>query len=199
MKPVVALDVDGVIANFLGHTLYYMKTSNKPSPYDESNWPQWEITDVVPEHKDWLRTIWAGQGFCETIPPYEDAVEGVLSLASISEVHFVTSPAWYSKHWMPERYEWLEKHFGKFIPIKERLTFTRAKHKFNCDVFVDDNFKTVMKHPNCETMTVWSLLWARPYNRIGQYVCPSISYWSDLKRIVESVSSDLTTKSGSDI
>ncbi len=179
-RPTVLLDVDGVIANFLGATLNRLNAAGKEVPYTEENWPSWDIAETIPQHKDFLHKIWSSKYFCTGIPPYNGAVEGVLNLTSVADVYFVTAPAWYSEYWMDERYCWLEYHFKHKIPIKDRLIFTRAKHLVQGDIFVDDNYKHVMDHPNSQTMDKFSLLWSRPYNKFHQTYCPVVRNWDEL-------------------
>ena len=188
-KPVLLLDVDGVIVDFVGA---YLRAVNRRT---DGAWVPDDVTEW-----DIRRGIQVGSGIhefawnalCEDhdlLQPYPGAIESVRGLMSVAEVYFVTTSAYKCRTWARDRETWLENHFND-DSLHRRVVHTSAKHLVRGDVFVDDK---------PENVTAWiaanpsgtALLWDRPWNRTATLPAFAglrrVSLWDDVVAAVQSV------------
>jgi 5'(3')-deoxyribonucleotidase len=166
MKPIVLLDVDGVLADFVGpyldvvNSLTFDKgiTLMRHQREDVKTWRISESLGLTDEIKAAVDVKVKSVGFCAGLPVIDGAKEGVKALQEISEVYIATSP-WKGPHWSHERAEWLEKHFGI---EQDRVMQGKAKFLLDGDVLIDDKASTVgrwvARHPG------FGLLWSTSHN-----------------------------------
>lgn len=158
-RPIVLLDCDGVLADFVGG---YLR----------------EITDnikLTDEEKRAVNDIVREPGFVLNLAVLDGAKAGVKALAKVSDLYIVTSP-WNSRHWAGERQEWLCEHF-KDLRLK-KIVQTSAKHLVRGDFLVDD------KASNCQAHgKAWPgsrpLLWDTIHNRLDTGI-ERVSSWDEL-------------------
>ena len=137
-KPIVLLDVDGVLANFSQHVIDCAGVTGFTFD-DVTNWDIFSLLgergrvvkdEMLPSASWWL-----------SLPVLEGAQEGVAKLREIaSEVVFVTSPWLSCEQWSTVRRCWLKKHFGA---DPEDVIITSKKHLIRGDMFIDDKASTV--------------------------------------------------------
>ena len=139
IRPVVLLDVDGVLANFIHATLSTLSRHTKRAPYTHDSITTWEVFDSLPEqerpHQDAVYRRMKLPGACYDIPVYPDAVEGVARLCAVADVIVVTSPFKGSQTWTHEREEWLWNHFGI---SHDDVIHARRKGFIRGDFLIDD-------------------------------------------------------------
>ena len=161
-KPRLLLDVDGILADFVSATVKIMNSMTGMSliPDDIINW---EVTSILEDHqtRELCKAEFNKAGFCSTLEVYDGAQEAVKILQDKTELFFVTSPMLSNPTWMPDRVEWLERHFG--IDHKH-VVFANKKYIISGDFMVDDSPKNIndwlfYNPDSC------GLLWDRPYNR----------------------------------
>ena len=160
----ILLDVDGVLANFTGHTLDTLVKMGGPSiRYEDIT--EWDVLSKIPaEWRGSLVQAWRKPGWCRSMPQYEGANLGVGALMNLGDVHFVTAGMPKSPTWADERVEWLRYYYG----VDHRdVTFTHAKEWVEGDVFIDDKEEHVIewyaRHP-----TGCAILFMQPYNRVSR-------------------------------
>ena len=161
-KPIVLLDCDGVLADFTAATVRDWKnlTDHKIPPPKITNFDILPcLTDNYLAYRQ-LSDMRNKPGWCMAIPPYEDAASPVQFLNKHTELHIVTTPLDTSKHWVPERKAWLEKHFGI---QSHQITFTHNKHHFRGHFFVDDKPENVYKW-SYHNPDGTGILWGCSYN-----------------------------------
>lgn len=164
-KPTVLVDVDGVLADFIGPYLDVIHTLTGRR-YTREQVTSWSVTDALglsdEEHHALGHHVVSTPGFCASLPVLPDARDGIERLRSVAEVYIVTSP-WKGRHWAGERLEWLREHFG----INERhVVQCRAKHLVHGDVLVDDRTSTVQEW--YEARGGVPVLWDTPHNRLDE-------------------------------
>lgn len=184
MRPLVLLDVDGVLADFITPAFKIanglLGTDHKPDDLDI-----WDMAEWLKLEKHQSTAFYDAvklEGFHDDLPVYPGAVEGVKRLQEIADVHIVTSPM-YGKTWCSERWNWLYKHFG--IKSKD-VTHTHAKHYFRGDFLVDDKPENVLKWQSRNAEGT-GLLWDQKYNwaLIGEKVFIRVQSWNEVLEHVE--------------
>lgn len=137
-KPVIALDADGVIFNFLSHFSHY--ASNELNRKVRTLNHDWELDERFGLSKTELDQVWNGfnaSGQWQHLPVYKGAVEAINVLSVVFDMYVVTS--------MPEemvhfRRKALDKH-GINLPIVTP-GFRRSKRQIyemlGASVVIDD-------------------------------------------------------------
>lgn len=171
----ILLDVDGVLADFHGGILelIYELFDLRLSIEDFKNWDYTSALEDE-EMKRELRYEITKPGFLEALKPYPGSQKAVDGLRGRAEIICVTSPNRTVPTWIPERYGWLEQHFG--MPPDE-VVLTNRKYLVTGNIMIDDRPKTV-KRWAAEYPTKSALLWGRPYNK-GTSL-PRIFSWNQL-------------------
>ena len=164
MKPLVLLDCDGILADFVGSVLGFVHQHTGSRPEREAVVSQ-NIFESIGD-KDVERAFSdhaVKAGFCEGIEPYPEALVGFPRLAGVADVHIVTSP-WPSPTWTFEREEWLLQHFG--IP-SNRVHHESQKFLTRGDYLVDDHPKHIREWllRRRDHYLGHALLWDTPHNR----------------------------------
>ena len=179
-RPRVLMDVDGVLANFVGATLRDLE--RWASKEDLERWGgvplrhdavvTWDVLSSFPGSQaleDRMRAAWREPGWCAQIPVYDGAIEGLARVREISDVFFVTSPMSSAPHWMWERERWLAHYFNA---TERDIVFTSSKHLVSGNFLVDDKPSNVIEWRNERLLEpgTYAVLWDRAYNREGEYV-----------------------------
>ena len=143
-QPVVLLDADGVLLNFIQATLDTLQDV-APHSFTHDDVHTWEVFSSLPEamqaHMGAVYDRLKKEGG-RSIKPYPGAAEAVKKLQDIAEVLIVTSPFHGSPTWAHEREHALEQHFRIHhtdVIHAKRKEFVRG------DVFVDDKLDNVLK------------------------------------------------------
>jgi 5'(3')-deoxyribonucleotidase len=152
---VIAVDVDGVLADFVGGLAAY---GAELSPEDVTTWDlrkclshdQYRAADVVMHMP----------GFALLLKPYDGAAEFLATLRAIpgARVVALTAPLTRSLTWMGERMQWLTG-MG-FDPHDVVFCAGDLKGRFAADVLIEDRPDTVKA-----TMCKRSYLVERPWTR----------------------------------
>jgi 5'(3')-deoxyribonucleotidase len=182
VKPLVLLDCDGILADFVGAALDFvqMKTGERPDRDVIETWDIWDHLD--PELEEVFTEYVGRQGFCKSILPYDEALRGFPLLAAVADVHIVTSPFVTAPTWTHERSEWLEQYFG--IP-HHRVHHTGTKYLTRGDYLVDDHPKHIREWllNRRDHYLGHALLWDTPHNRREEGLW-RVKSWEELVSIV---------------
>jgi len=154
----LAIDVDGVLADFCGavNELIYNSSTCHPLP----GWESWALEDNIPAccsvH---INAAMRSAGWCAAIPAIAGACEAVREAidAGVSII-LVTAPLDGSPYWMHERMQWVAAHIGSDVPV----IFAGGAHKqyIRCVGAVEDNERNLRSMP-----AYFKYLIDRPYNR----------------------------------
>lgn len=170
-RPLVLLDVDGVLANFVTPALreinWLLGTEHEHDHLTEWDLMKW--AGVGPRDEDYLYRRLKRKGFHAQIHPYPGAVEGVKALEEIANIHIVTSPM-HGETWCYERWSWLDTHFGFEA---HEVTFTHHKGLVVGDYIVDDKLENVSSRRG-------GLLWNQPWNQTAPQTLKRIGGWAEL-------------------
>lgn len=185
MKPLVLLDCDGILADYVGAVFDFIEQATAARPTRESI-GDWHIWDSIPDKL--LEAAFEKRvrepGFCAGIKPFDEALRGFPLLDQVADVHIVTSPYDGSPTWTHEREEWLKRFFG--IP-RHRVHHINTKHLTRGDYLVDDKPKNVREwllHRRDHYLG-HGLLWDTPHNRLDEGFW-RVHSWPELVSIVSS-------------
>ncbi|NBR00933.1 MAG: hypothetical protein EBT79_07615 [Actinobacteria bacterium] len=159
-RPRIILDVDGVLADFVGHTLTLI--GDLAPPGGREMFTSWDMVSVMsPDARARCAYGWRQPGWCATMPPLPEALSAVDRLGLRAEVVYATAPMVDAPHWMYERSKWLERVFAA---DPRSIVFAHDKAHVWGDVFVDDKPENIdgwaLAHPSGI-----AALWDAPYNR----------------------------------
>ncbi len=161
----ILLDCDGVICNFVEEILNF---DNHEHTYESiTDFNIFKAWNQPERWKDFTKYI-SEPGKVLGMKPFNGAVEFVNELRKFGEVIIATSP-FKSPNWIPERLEWLEKHFGF---KHDEVCVWSKKHLIRADVLIDDAFHNVLEFPGK------SLLLNHPWNQAETLPSNVIRCWS---------------------
>lgn len=159
MKPVILLDVDGVIGDFVG-MICSILNRRFATNYTEADFMHWDLrTTLAPAESKWLNEALQQEGIATVIDPYPGAKEFVEELKTIGTVLALTAPYQSSKTWPYERQQWLLKRFG--LPMLS--VPGEYKHMFDGDFLIEDKLITVEQW--ADTRGTEAILIDRPWNQ----------------------------------
>lgn len=202
-KPLLLLDADGVLANFIVATLRCLQLLTRyhvdQADYTHDAIFTLDMFDSLPKHKHLQQEAYSllkQEGGCLGIPVYPDAPLGVYNLRDLVDIVAVTSPFHGSKTWVHEREKWLEHFFE--ISHKDQI-HTSRKELVCGDFLLDDKLETIQKWAD-----KWpkgnAIIWNQRYNQ-SQVVSGKnifrVGSWQQLYRLIR----DLTSgeKPGDDV
>lgn len=179
----VLLDVDGVVADFLQHTISHVGEFAPEGGIESVT--SWEILNHFPlPGRALAQKSWVEKGFCAGIPLYPGSLEGVSTVAKKAEIVWVTAPMQDSPYWGHERTLWLKRHFG--APHESVVLAHNKAHVWG-DFLVDDRIENILSWCEAHPRGV-GLLWDRPYNRHwnpGGVRFQRVSSWEQVLKSLE--------------
>jgi len=105
-------------------------------------------------------SVYSAPDFFRNLPPTKGAIEAINKLLSLGhDVRICTSPLSHYENCVLEKFEWVEKHFGR--QFTKRMILTKDKTMVRGDLLIDDKpeingvFKPVWEH----------IIFDRPYNK----------------------------------
>lgn len=182
-RPRVLLDVDGVLADFVGAYLDILSTEIGVFAKRELI-TEFDIGKSLGLSRDESarvkRAIGNREQLARKLDVYPGAIEGVARLAEIADVYIVTSPWNSNPTWCHDREHWLREHFG--IP-HSRVVHTSAKYLCRGDFLVDDKTDTLGKW-QAENPLGTAVQWKTPHNRRDEWTGYASDAWDDLIALV---------------
>jgi 5'(3')-deoxyribonucleotidase len=184
IRPRVLLDVDGVLADFVGELLT-IANSLLSASYTREQITQFDWAaslGLAPRIEQLVsRCVSAAPGLARDLVVLPGAQDGVRRLRALADVYIVTSPWPSSPTWCHDRYVWLDRYFG----IAPRyVVHAMAKHIVSGDVLIDDRTATLnawqAAHPRGAAVQ-----WQTPHNRLDDWAGVSTSNWDRVIEIVE--------------
>lgn len=156
----IALDVDGVLADFNGALSKALVQEGGPYLAD-ADYNTWELKKCVPvEWHPALDRISTRPGFCSSIERYPAAQAFYRILKRYGRV-FALTTAWNGSTWEQERYAWLES-FGFADPEIQIVHSHDEKRAVPCDVIIEDRLETLQDWPQNGCLKI---LLDRPWNQ----------------------------------
>lgn len=139
MRRRIAVDVDGVLADFVEGVQHWANTYARPAgapAYRRETITEFNILKSwgIPHLWGELDRFVCKPGFCEGLNPLPNARGFIDRLQESADVVIVTSPWKSSPTWCFERRNWLEKYMG----WTGEVIFTKRKDLIRCDALVDD-------------------------------------------------------------
>jgi len=167
IKPIVLIDIDGVITNFTKFYVDCAKYLGFPAAHgvDEDWCPKhWNVGQALGLKRYQRAAVWhrmSEPNVAQTIEPYPGAIEGVTQVMQYADVYFPTQPIYESSTWEYDRYCWFKQHFNE--KVADRLIFTKDKSVIFGHVFIDDKPNHIRDWKK-RWGTGTAVLWPQPYN-----------------------------------
>ena len=164
---IIALDCDGVLADFMSAVLALVNKHGKSYTLDDvKTFNMWSHFDLTPIQREFVRSVMGSRGFFESLEPYPGANDAVAKLQLHARVICVTSPWHDSPTFAYERRCWLKRHFD--INSKD-VVVCKDKTLVAADFLLDDCPDNV--HPlGVYRGEAWLL--DRPWNRSAPIYIP---------------------------
>lgn len=144
-RPIILLDVDGVVCDFKG-AVRRLVDEVSDEPFDNE---VWDFTAKLSPHaKQHYKTHSAAANFCRGLRAYDGAVRFMERLQGLGEVVAVTSPLRHCPTWESERRLWLAEE----LDFRGDVISTGRKDLVHGDVLIEDSVDNLAK---------WSSRWRR--------------------------------------
>lgn len=171
IRPLVALDMDGVLTAFAELLLHVfnLRYSRKHGRLRIEDWTRYQIEDQYsPEVSVLLYGIFREPGFFAALEPHDDAHAAVTELLTFAEIEVLSMPPSrdidgnhvVDAHAAADKIGWLVRHFPL---LAGDVTLTKKKARYRADVLIDDSEKNVSKWCQAHPGGLGYLV-ARPWN-----------------------------------
>jgi 5'-nucleotidase len=159
---IILVDQDDTIADYHGHILNIWRTEHPKKAWkqllDHEHWNA--DLNYLKRHRELIRNITMRKGFFRDLPPIPGAKEALqFILEKGHELRIVTAPKIEHTPCVPEKYAWVEEHYG--MEWVKRLMLTYDKTFVHGDKLIDDKPKII----GARTPTWEHILFDRPYNK----------------------------------
>lgn len=139
----VLLDMDGVLCNFEGHMLRLFREKFPEEPYvdlEKRNtfFMHEQFEKLKPGLGKKIKDIMHEPEFFLTMPEITGAVAAAKEMSTLPgiDAFICTSPITEPRYCAPEKYKWIQKHFGD--SWVHRTILTSDKTLINGDILIDD-------------------------------------------------------------
>ena len=130
----LAIDADDVIFDTTQYIFNHLNNYFMGS-YTREQFSTWDVHKCFPiEHQSVVNSLKLAKGWVESIPVRQDFLDFYKNIPNSVELFVVTSPNIQSDYWMIERTRALLQLGFR----KNQIAQMSCKHKFECDIFVDD-------------------------------------------------------------
>lgn len=161
-RKIILIDQDGVLGNYVARFLEIWRAE-----HPEKIWVSLEDSlehdvdkNYPAEYRDIIEEITVREGFFRGIRPIEGAKEALEHMLALGhDVRICTAPKRDHTYCVPEKFAWVEKHFGGHWA--QRIILTRDKTLVHGDILIDDKPNiTGVRMPSWE-----HVFYDQPYNR----------------------------------
>ena len=181
MKPVLAIDGDGVLIDFDNPALDYLRSCGINKTYEQIT--DWSVFDEdVQMEADFCRDVASHPDFCRNLKALPGAVEFVKAAVENYHVMIVTAP-YDVPNWYDGRKDWVVNNLGL---SRKNVCFLSQKEFFDSDILVDDKDKNVVdwhaRHPRR-----LAIVKDQPWNRQCKFpaAIKRATTWQSLSAILE--------------
>lgn len=151
--PTILVDVDGVLADFVGGVLREIGISSRYESIHDL-----DLSKCLSKLQyECMQEMCHLPGFCTSLEWYPSAKNFVGLLNKIGYCYALTTP-WECSTWCAERVDWLNPYIKK-----EKVIFAHAKHLVRGDILIEDNPYNVMAWKNLNPDKL-AILLNRPWN-----------------------------------
>lgn len=175
---VLLVDMDGTLADLDGELVRRLKERGSESLANlVIGRPNFEYEAKL---EAIAKPIMAEPGFFVSLKPIAGAVQALKHLQADGwEVYFCTSPLSSYEYCVPEKYKWIEIHFGR--EWTSRIIVTKDKTLVRGDYLIDDRPTSAIIARGLAKPIWYHILFDQSYNRsLDKTTPPRIKSWTDL-------------------
>ena len=172
MERTLLLDMDGVLADFdAGFCVVWASVCPDGPQLDQLNRKSPKIAEEFPSpYREKAERLFRSKGFYRSLPLVRGAKNILDQLSQASfDVWICTRPHEQHRFCVPEKYAWVETHYG--VEWTRRIIMTRDKTMVRGDLLLDD----LPEIPGNYAPTWRHILFDAPYNRHIEHL-PRISW-----------------------
>lgn len=158
-KPIVLIDMDGVLADFDGATQAHLQTPEIGIPLQPRS--NFYYRDDYPDttHVDVINKLHASQHFFRNLPPIPGALEGWQRIEELGYTPRICSSPLHTNEWCKsEKLEWIGQHLGE-AAMRDAIIDSR-KELYHGIALIDD--RPVIK--NADQATWQHVVFDATYN-----------------------------------
>ncbi len=168
MKPILALDGDGVLVDFTTPALKFINSHGRVKTLaDVTNWSVFDDDEEFEEL--YKQEVVAQPGFCRNMQAYPGAVEFARAAQEEYDLMIVTAP-YDIPNWYEGRRDWMVDKLGI---SRKNVCFLSRKEFFDSDILVDDKVENIegwAKRQDARrdhyTNNSLAILMDQPWNRV---------------------------------
>lgn len=177
---IVLIDQDGTLADFCKKLRQEIKKYPKIPTIPFEQWTSYRVEDVYPAStRKTIEKIYHTPGFFKNIPPITGAIQATKDLIKEGhEIIICTAPLSNYENCVLEKYQWVEKHFGR--ELTKKIILTKDKTIIKADILIDDK-------PIIEGLSKpkWKhVIFDAPYNRHIKNKPRIVADWSNWREII---------------
>ncbi len=159
----VLVDMDGVLAGFDKEVLNRIEARYPHIPLLGAR-QNFYVSDDYPEHAQLVRELSDEQGFFDSLPLVDDALEGWERIIDLGyKPRICSSPISTNPNSRIEKLDWLRRHFTPVFGsvVVEQAIITKDKHEVDGIALIDD--RPEIRHANEAS---WKhVIFDQPYNQ----------------------------------
>lgn len=177
----VKIDVDGVLRNISVRLIHIynnfrVSTGSSNKEFTMEDFTSYNVNDMFPEFEKWVKMpadeYFFTQNSFQTLKlaPIYDGVKEAIDKLIANNINIAICTSQKTLDNKIHTLQWLDEHEIHYNDIY----FTHDKYKVDCDFFIDDNPKFIMKEYDLHPERV-NILIAHPYNKKLQNVINAVN------------------------
>jgi 5'-nucleotidase len=178
MSRTILVDMDGVVADLDGELIKTLRERKLDAIANQvKDRKEYEYSSAIEQQ---CRKIMAEPGFFLRLPPIEGAVQALNEMKKQGHcVWFCSSPLKEYQFCLPEKYKWVEQHFG--IEWTRCIMITPDKSLAKGHYLIDDKPEPKSK----AYVPEWKhIVFDQSYNRHITYEKPHLVFWKDWQKVI---------------
>jgi 5'(3')-deoxyribonucleotidase len=169
----IAIDMDEVMADTIGHFLYTYNSQFGTAINTDDLYGKHVFEVIADEHKTLALDYFQREDFFASIPVMPDSVEVIEALTGKYEV-YITTAAMDVPRSFAAKFHWLQRHFPFISP--KHIVFCGDKSIIAADYLIDDNLRQLTAFRG------EGILYTAPHN-VDERRFRRVNHWRDVEQM----------------